>query len=243
MATVAEHYDGHLGPVYGWMLGDFEAAVEAAGEELRALGLAFGPGTRAVDLGCGPGPHAIALGRAGAEVHAIDGCAALLDELRERSRGLDVRAIHGDIARFRDGFEGRADLVSCMGDTLTHLDSEEAVSALLRGAAETLREGGAFVTTFRDYTGPAPVGPGRFIPVKADADRILTCCIEYGESTVTVTDLLHERRGASWEFRASSYTKLRIAPSFVEGLLRERGLIVRRERGARGMVAIVGRRM
>jgi hypothetical protein len=30
MASVREHYDRHLGPIYGWMVGDFELAKDAA---------------------------------------------------------------------------------------------------------------------------------------------------------------------------------------------------------------------
>jgi SAM-dependent methyltransferase len=242
MVTVAEHYDHHLGPVYAWMLGDFETAVTAANEEIRAAGFTPGPDTIAVDLGCGPGAHAVALGRAGATVHALDGCLPLLDELRERSHGLNIHVTHADLTRFREHCDERADVVLCMGDTLTHLPSEDALAALLRGVAEILRTGGVFVGTFRDYTGAAPVGPSRFIPVKGDADRILTCCIEYSEVSVTVTDLIHERRGATWDFRASSYTKLRIAPLSVEKLLNENGLAAGYERGPRGMVRVVGRR-
>jgi SAM-dependent methyltransferase len=242
MVTVAEHYDSHLGPVYAWMLGDFETAITAAEEELRAAGIALGPGTIAVDLGSGPGVHAVALGRAGATVHALDGCLPLLDELRERSRSLNIHVTHADLTRFREHFVGLADVVLCMGDTLTHLPSKDAVAALIRSVVEALRIGGVFVATFRDYTGAGPVGPSRFIPVKADADRILTCCIEYGEVSVTVTDLIHERRDGTWDFRASSYTKLRIDPSFVETLLNQSGLAATCERGPRGMVRVVAKR-
>ena len=65
VASVREHYDRHLGPVYGWMIGDFDAAKEAARTELRAAGLSEGAGSVAVDLGAGPGAHAIALAEAG----------------------------------------------------------------------------------------------------------------------------------------------------------------------------------
>jgi hypothetical protein len=44
MASVREHYDVHLDPIYGWMLGDFDAAKEAARTELQAAGLHEGAG-------------------------------------------------------------------------------------------------------------------------------------------------------------------------------------------------------
>jgi hypothetical protein len=46
MASVREHYDVHLGPIYGWMLGDFSTAKEAARTELQAVGLYEGAGVR-----------------------------------------------------------------------------------------------------------------------------------------------------------------------------------------------------
>ncbi|MBI2841334.1 MAG: hypothetical protein HYX75_23710 [Acidobacteria bacterium] len=36
MTTVAQHYDLHLGPIYSWMLGNFDLALEGARTELRA---------------------------------------------------------------------------------------------------------------------------------------------------------------------------------------------------------------
>jgi hypothetical protein len=48
MASVREHYDVHLGPIYGWMLGDFSTAKEAARAELQAVGLYEGAGRAAV---------------------------------------------------------------------------------------------------------------------------------------------------------------------------------------------------
>ncbi|QEL16443.1 class I SAM-dependent methyltransferase [Limnoglobus roseus] len=242
MTEVAEHYDRHLGPVYSWMAGDFEAAVAAAREELRAVGVPAWPGSVVIDLGCGPGAHAVALGRDGGTVWAVDSCDLPLDELRQRAGGADIRPVQGDIREFRRyGPEGAA-AVLCMGDTLTHLPTAEAVDSLLRDAAGVLEPGGLFVATFRDYSGGAPAGPARFIPVRSDRDRILTCCIEYQPETVEVTDLIHEWRDTRWEFRASSYRKVRLAPLAVAGRLEAEGLAVRIEAGARGMVRVVGRR-
>ena len=100
MASVRAHYDRHLGPIYGWMLGDFEVATEAARTELRAVGLSEGAGRVAVDLGAGPGVHAIALAEAGYTVTAIDTCAQLLEELRAHG-GDRVRCVNDDLLHLR----------------------------------------------------------------------------------------------------------------------------------------------
>ena len=76
MASVREHYDRHLGPVYGWMVSDFDVAREAARTELRAAGLSEGVGRTAVDLGAGLGAYSIALAEAGTpsrpSIHALN---------------------------------------------------------------------------------------------------------------------------------------------------------------------------
>lgn len=121
-----------------------------------------------------------------------------------------------------------------MSDTLTHLPTTVAVDQLLSDAAGVLRQGGLFVATVSDYTGGAPAGPARFIPVRADRDRIRTCCIEYGAETVEVTDLINEWQGERWEFRARSYRKVRLAPQAVVARLEAEGLTVRAERDGPG---------
>lgn len=39
MASAAEHYEHHLGPIYVWMAGGCDAALEAGRAEIEALGL------------------------------------------------------------------------------------------------------------------------------------------------------------------------------------------------------------
>src|SRR3954454_23890194 len=148
MEAVTEHYDRHLGPVYSWMVGDIEAAVERNREELRALGLRPGSTGIAVDLGAGPGLHAIPLAQLGFSVVAIDTCAVLVQELQDRAGPLPIRGIEGDLLQFRRQIEGPVDAILCMGDTLTHLPSREAVEGLLNDVAAALVSPGVFITTF-----------------------------------------------------------------------------------------------
>ena len=85
-----------------------------------------------------------------------------------------------------------------MGDTLTHLPTLSAVDSLLAAVAAALPRGGVFATTFRDYATSKLEGDQRFILVRADADRILTCFLEYGDHQVIVHDLLHEKEDGRW---------------------------------------------
>jgi len=75
--------------------------------------------------------------------------------------------------------------------------------------------------------------------VRADADRIMTCFLEYGDHHVTVHDLLHEHEDGRWRQTVSSYPKLRLAPEWVTSKLSELGLRVKRSVTPSGMVRIV----
>jgi SAM-dependent methyltransferase len=242
VAKVSDHYDRHLGPVYTWMVGDVEAALERNREELRGLGLRPGSTGVAVDLGTGPGLHAVPLAQLGFSVVAIDACAALVRELRARAGTWPIRALEGDLLSFQRHLDGPVDAILCLGDTLTHLPSRASVEALLEEVAAALAPEGVFIATFRDYASAPLEGVRRFIPVRSDERRSLTCFLEYGEETVTVYDLLHERAEEGWQFRVSSYPKLRLPPAWVAERLAALGLTPQQEMTPGGMVRIVARR-
>jgi SAM-dependent methyltransferase len=241
MATVSDHYDRHLGPVYTWMVGDAEAALERNREELRGLGLRPGSTGVAVDLGAGPGFHAVPLAELGFSVVAIDACAALVQELQARVGNWPIRALEDDLTHFRRYLDGPVDAILCMGDTLTHLPSRASVEALLEEVAAALAPEGVFIATFRDYASAPLEGVRRFIPVRSDEGRCLTCFLEYGQETVTVHDLLHERMEEGWQLRVSSYPKLRLAPTWVAERLAALGLTPQQEVTPGGMVRLMAR--
>jgi len=240
LASVAEHYERVLSPVYSWMAGGVEAALEAGKAEIEALDLRLPAGALVVDLGAGFGMHAVPLARAGARVVAIDSSTHLLEELDRLATGLTVESIADDLLSFRLHLTGKATAVLCMGDTLTHLAEHTHVDFLAQEVHEALAPGGRFVLTFRDYSEPLR-DESRFIPVRSDERRILTCFLEYEDDTVVVNDILHERAGDAWETRVSSYRKLRLAPDRVIASLETIGFETRREPGPRGMVRVVGR--
>ncbi|HKK50509.1 MAG TPA: class I SAM-dependent methyltransferase, partial [Myxococcota bacterium] len=237
MDSTREHYDRHLGPVYSWMAGGRESAMTRGAEELDVLGIVVGDGAEAIDLGAGFGMHAIPLAQRGFDVLAIDSCAALLAELRGQAGTLPipVQTIHDDLRSFARHRPEKVDLVLCMGDTLTHLPDEASIAALVADLGRTIREGGRFVATLRDYS-TALLDSQRFIPVRSDPARILTCFLEYADSHVTVHDILHTWDGSAWSLRVSAYQKLRIDPDRLEALLRENGFVVERATSPSGML-------
>ncbi len=237
MTMMADHYTNLLGPVYTWMVGDVDAAFARSDLELDALSLpSRGAGT-AVDLGAGFGMHAIPLARRGFSVVAIDSYEPLLQELASRAGPLSIRRVNADLLDFRMHAKA-ADVITCMGDTLTHLPTQASVATLFREVAASLRPGGVFAATFRDYATAPLLGDSRFILVRGDNERVLTCFLEYADTTVTVHDLLHQRESGSWRLRASSYPKLRLSPQWVVEQLASLGLTVRRDTTSGGMIRI-----
>lgn len=239
MNTVKEHYDRQLAAVYSWMAGGVEKACERNRAFFRQFEIDKMPQGLAVDLGAGSGFQSVPLAGFGFSVVAVDFSPVLLVELRERATELPIRIVQDDILNFKQHIAEAAQLIICMGDTLTHLSSPEAVKQLLRDAAQRLLKGGMLVLTFRDYVSTELRQAARFIPVQADESKILTCFLEYHEEYVEVYDLLHHKEGDVWRLSTSSYPKLRLDRSWVERLLVENELTVLRNEIANGMIELV----
>jgi len=238
MSTAAEHYEHHLGPIYVWMAGGAEAALQAGSAEIEALNLPVTRGPVVLDLGAGFGMHAIPLARRGARVTAIDTSVELLRTLTELRGDLPVQAVNDDLLGFQGHIAEAPSAILCMGDTITHLPDLGAVENLIERASIELPPGGMLVVSFRDYSVPL-TGEQRFIPVRSDETRILTCFLEYEPEAVLVHDIIHERTADGWQTRVSHYRKLRLSPEHLINCLQSNGFNVRREVGMRGMVRVV----
>jgi len=239
MNTVKEHYDGQLADVYSWMAGSFETITEGNRAFLRQLEIDKMPRGLAIDLGAGSGFQSVPLAEFGFSVFAIDFNSALLAELRERAGNLPIETIQDDILNFSKHIDEAAQIIVCMGDTLTHLESPDAVKTLLRDAARLLLKDGKLVLTFRDYISAELCSEQRFIPVRADDSKIFTCFLEYHEDFVEVFDLLYRKENGQWKLDVSSYPKLRLNRSWVENRLLENGLSVIHNELVNGMIKIV----
>jgi SAM-dependent methyltransferase len=240
MTAVRDHYDTLLAAHYSRMFGDFEAKVAEQQALLERLGVsARSSGGLAVDLGCGSGFQSVALARLGYRVLAIDFSRRLLDELADRTRGLAVEAIAGDIRDVARLAPAGLDLAVCMGDTLAHLEREADLDRVFHGVAGRLVAGGRLVLSFRDLSVELR-GLDRVIPVGAWDDLVMTCFLEYEASTVRVHDLIWTRQSDGWRFRRGAYRKLRLAPAHVIARLIAAGFVVARHDAPGGMVALVG---
>ena len=238
MAEVVQHYGNHLGPVYSWLVGGLDSALARGESELESLGIQPSNGGIAVDLGAGFGMHSIPLARRGYSVLAVDNCGILMEELESQRASLPIRSVLADLCDFDRHLAGKANWILFMGDTICHLPDLNAIQGLVNRIATSLEVGGTFVTSFRDYTSELRED-ARFIPVRSEDSRILTCFLEYGETHVKVHDLLHERTATGWKLAVSGYCKVRLSPAWLMGILEQAGFSVVRQTGLSGMVRIV----
>lgn len=242
MNTAKDHYDQQLASIYSWMAGTPEVAIKRNHDLLRQLGVHL-PRGLAIDLGAGSGFQSIPLAELGFSVVAIDFCESLLSELRDRVGNLPIRTIHDNILNFSKYVEEQAQVIVCMGDTLTHLESLDSVQSLLLSVESTLAAQGKLVLTFRDYISVEPQGTQRFIPVQSDESTILTCFLEYREDVVEVYDLVYRKEGDRWVLSTSSYPKLRIDKNWVCDQLRKSKLEVVQNTIINGMICIVAEKL
>lgn len=246
-AEVRDHYESLLATHYSWLLGDDFGLVVGRQRDLLAGHVGNRPSGTALDIGCGSGAQSLALVDLGfAPVIGLDLSPSLVDELTARSAGsskVDVR-----VADVTEGLTHIVEpesvsVVVCMGDTLPHLPAVSDIRRLFADVREVLLPGSPFVLSLRDLSGHL-AGSDRFVPVRADDSRILTCFLEDEDTHVRVHDLVHERGAdGTWTLRVSSYRKLRIAPDGVRSLLAESGFVnIAADQQANGMWVISGSR-
>ncbi len=219
--TTKEHYENHLAHFYEWMVGDFETAQSETLDFFERNRIKPLQNKVTIDLGSGHGLQSIALAKLGFKVKSVDFNKQLLDCLSIRGKELGIQVFLQDLLD-EVNFKEQAELMVCMGDTIAHLESVDDIRLLLDRSFRCLVKNGKLILSYCDY-GTELVDINRFIPVKADDNKILTCFLEYFIYKVKVTDLLYERIDGHWVQRVSSYFKLRITNRMIEQLLNKVG--------------------
>jgi SAM-dependent methyltransferase len=234
MPTATAHYANLLARHYTWMLNlSFDEKVTEQRTILSPI-LKDTPRGPAVDLGAGPGFQSLALAQLGfSPILALDTSPELLTELESalltHTTSDNIHTHQADILNLANHVQpATAAAIVCMGDTLTHLPDHESVRHLFSAAATALAPGGLFVLTWRDLTIELK-DTDRFIPVRSDSDKIMTCFLEYtSPTTVQVHDLVYTRDPnhdpAKWTVEKSSFPKLRLSPAWVTQELTAAGL-------------------
>ncbi|MCE3229501.1 MAG: methyltransferase protein [Bacteroidetes bacterium] len=223
------------------MVGDFESKEESFRKFLAQQNILPLNSKQAIDLGAGHGIHSTALLKSGFVVTAVDFNNALLNELRVNVKNNQVNIINDDIRNVKRFGGNSPELILCMGDTLTHLDSKTDIKNFIGQIAETIVENGKVILSFRDYS-PASAGDTKTIPVKSDEARQLTCILKYEEEHVLVTDIFNEKINNDWKRSESSYRKVRISPIEVCNYLEGSGMKIIYREETNGMHTIVAQK-
>jgi SAM-dependent methyltransferase len=239
MTEVSRHYDELLAEHYTWMSGGLAANLARAGEFFARHRIVPRPGGVAFDLGAGSGFQTLPLARAGFKVYAVDLSDTLLRETEEAAKDLPVVPVRSDLLRFLAQPPEPAELIVCMGDTLTHLASGEEVAALFAAAQGVLVPPGRIVLTFRDLSIERR-DLDRFLPLRSERGRIFTCFLEYERLHVRVHDLVHVRaKDGTWNLHKSAYRKLRLAGDRVAALLEAAGFLVTVRENQQGLITLI----
>jgi hypothetical protein len=171
----------------------------------------------------------------------------LLQELQAQCK--DADCIEGDFLLF-PSFVSSADVIICMGDSLTHLSCLNEVELLFQQAFDVLLQEGIFMIQYRDLSKPL-LDSDRFIPVKSDERTVFTCFLEWetaldhvledgSGSTIKVNDLVHVKKGiGAWELLTSWYRKLAMTREYCTELAIKKGFSVVESSTLDGMVFIV----
>jgi SAM-dependent methyltransferase len=111
--------------------------------------LATAPGRRLLDLGCGPGEHAHLLASHGFDVVGVDASPWMVEKAREKEPS--ARFVPGDLADVGVLVEGQFAGAICLGNTLPHLTTPDALARLFRGLRARLQPGAPFVLQLLNY--------------------------------------------------------------------------------------------
>jgi glycine/sarcosine N-methyltransferase len=195
-------------PLYDALAADYDRFVSWEGRlsfELPFLAQLFEEhGVRRVlDAACGTGHHAIALAKRGYRVTGADLSVAMIDQARE-----NASAAGAEVAFAVAGFGGLAglgeafDAAICLGNSLPHLLTAEAVDAALADFAAVLRPGGLLLIQNRNFDrvwsererfmGPQSYRDG-------DQEWLFVRFYDFHEETITFNMIRLRRSARGWE--------------------------------------------
>lgn len=239
--TPKEHYDNYLSHIYSWMVGDKDVAVSTHRDFFLRHNVRPVLDGVALDLGAGTGIQSFALATLGFTVMAVDFSRSLLAELDKSKGELPITSTESDILTFVQEYNRRAELIICMGDTLTHLRDKAEVVSFIQTISRILVDGGKIIFSYRDLS-EEKKGRERFIHVRSDDSRSFTCFLEYFSGRVMVHDIIIEKDGASWTQKIGMYPKLRLAADVVSDILAQNDLTILSLESIRGMTFIVAKK-
>ena len=192
--AIADIYDQWYGE-----LPETGDAVDALVELARATG-----NTRVLELGIGSGRLALPLAALGVDVWGIDTSQAMVDQLRSKPGGNDIRVAVGDMAVLDLSAvalddEARFGLVFVAINTFFNLTTAEAQQQCLRRVHDVLEPGGRFVLEafVPDIDRPTNVVEARTVAL----DHVILTATRHDPADQTVTAQFIELRESGVRLR------------------------------------------
>jgi glycine/sarcosine N-methyltransferase len=108
---------------------------------------------RIVDAACGTGRHAIALAQRGYDVVGADPSAAMIERARHNAQndGVAVRFEVAGFGKLNPRLGGGFDALLCLGNSLPHATTPDALAAALADFAKCLRHDGLLLIQNRNF--------------------------------------------------------------------------------------------
>jgi hypothetical protein len=239
---VLAHYDAFLAGSYTWLSGQWEEQVQITQKFFSSHAVTSRDNRIAIDLGAGCGFQSVPPAQPGFSVTVVDFCQPLLDELLLHTGALPIVTVRSDI-RYYSSWSGRHPaLMFCMGDTLTLLATLADMQDLIRQCLLELDPDGRLVLTLREYC-REPDGAVVVIPVLRGKDRIFICKLKYHADNLIVQDILYSRGREVWMRSTGKYTKIRITPDTLTGMLTGAGFGIEFAAVNEGMITVIARKV
>lgn len=105
-----------------------------------------------LDLACGTGTYAIPLAMVAGEVYGIDLSQEMIDLAKTKCHKENLHFFVHDMTRFNEVLpENKFDLIYCIGNSMVHLDSKEAITCFLKSIYGALSEDGELIIQIVNY--------------------------------------------------------------------------------------------
>jgi sarcosine/dimethylglycine N-methyltransferase len=131
---------------------DWTARAESEGQFFIDVLRARGKDT-VLDVASGTGFHSVRLNEAGFNVTSADGSAAMLAKAFEngQSRGLILKTVQADWRWLNRDIQGKYDAIICLGNSFTHLHTEQDRRRALAEFYAALKHDGILILDQRNY--------------------------------------------------------------------------------------------
>ncbi len=181
----ASTYGDRFADVYDDWYGDV-TDVSACTNRLAQLAHEAGGGP-VLELGIGSGRLAIPLAERGIEVHGIDASAAMLDRLRAKQGGANLRVTQGDMAALEIVDPPVFSVVFVAFNTFFNLGSVDDQQQCLHRVASLLAPQGLFVLEAFVPPDDGPATAGAVTPRHITADEVVLSISQHDRDAQTIS--------------------------------------------------------